>query len=846
MNKTTLTIDSDLLDMGAHNSHTFKGFGLLSCNNSSRLLMDYRIEHPDSYQEMLHIMFGGRHPLMKLIKVELGNDANTYSGTEPATKRSINEPANVIRGAGYQLIADAKQINPAIKTCLLRWGEPGYLRKLWAGIKGEDPNNEVDEQAYEPMYQLYKQTIIAAYQQYGYLFDYVNPDRNENIHPMYRWIKWFANRIKNDRTQFPAEFPIHRFNQIKIIAADQNYETNFGEGMMHDVALREAVDAVGYHYNTDDGPNDPYTKLADEYQHEVWYSEGIAPMTMGKYRVKATNGDGIGGKQSGLDIANRLIKGYVKSRRSCYIFQPAISAYYPGVNYSHKELINASHPWSGFFEVDNVGLQIMRHFTNFAVTGWNEDQAWRYLTSACDSGVGGTENLNHMTQAASYITLMAPNKKNYSVVFVNDSSEPREYTVKLKNIEIQSKTLYLWRSTGSTNASGNYDDSLMQCREQIKPQGQIVSLIVYPHSIVTATTLDLRDDSEVSYSRIESKQANTLLCDDAETGILYHDDFNYSKDESQVRKATPRYMTDQGGAFEIVESRQGKVLQQQITEPQRALDWEYSYAPNLTFGDDRWNDYEVQVKLKFDTQTQQNSPTGNYFGIGIYQQTDVKGKLESAPYVVKVYTDGLCQLFKNSALINETHLDEFDIFKTHVIALGAKGNHLQAKIDDHSVFEYVDLLNAHYSGRIKLGTGYYKTEILDVLVKKNDKVVQYQRIDDLDDQIKYHGDWNHVCGLENTIWNRTLSYGSSGKYTRFEFDFRGSGFYLLGKQRFESRLSITVDGQLINGSLLPQTVPDKTENVMLKGLTNVNHHVSVGIVEGTYTLDAIGFLKRPR
>ncbi|WP_330166070.1 glycoside hydrolase family 30 protein [Agrilactobacillus fermenti] len=102
--------------------NTFKGFGYISCNNSSRLLLDYKAEYPQVYQQILKILFGGKHPLLTMLKVELGDDANTSSGTEPATKRSADEPANVRRGAGYQLIADAKKVQPELKTAILRWG----------------------------------------------------------------------------------------------------------------------------------------------------------------------------------------------------------------------------------------------------------------------------------------------------------------------------------------------------------------------------------------------------------------------------------------------------------------------------------------------------------------------------------------------------------------------------------------------------------------------------------------------------------------------------------------------------------------------------------------------------
>ncbi|MCH4163187.1 MAG: glycosyl hydrolase [Lentilactobacillus diolivorans] len=847
MNETNFVIDGNQLDTNALNANTFKGFGYLSCNNSSRLLLDYKWEHQDSYHQILQILFGGKHPLMRMLKVEMGDDANTSSGTEPATMRSADDQANVRRGAGFQLIADAKAIQPELKTCVLRWGEPGFLRKRWFNVKTTDPNNQVDDQAYEPMYQWYKKTIIAAYQEYGYLIDYVDPDRNETKHPMTKWIKWFANRIANDQSEFPSGFPIDAYQRIKLIAADENYETDFGDSMIADKDLRIKVPAVGFHYNTNDGRHKPFTKLADYFNHEVWYSEGIAPMTFGKYRVKASNGDGIGGVQSGLDVANRLIKSYVESRRSLYIFQPAVSAYYPGVNYSHKELIAASRPWSGYFAVDNVGLQCMKHFSDFAKAGWDDENAWRYLTSACDSGVGGTENLDHRTTAPSYMTLMAPDKSNYSVIMVNDSGEPRTYRIQIKNVGRQlNQKLTVWQSIGPKDAADSYDSQMKQIRETITPIDGRAKITVNPHSIVTATTLELTHDDEVVYHRLQSTHDDYTLGINNDQGILYEDDFQYQdypKNYLKSRGGTPRYTADQGGAFEVVNRNGKNVMVQQITEKQRALDWEYSFAPNLTFGDDKWTDYVVDVSMKFDDQTLQNSPTGNYFGIGLNEMTDVKGRLESAPYVFKLFTDGSCQLIKDDRIVELGYVDSLDVSQYHHVSFSDDGNQLKASVDGKIVFNYVDTDNPHFSGRVKLGSGYYHTQINQISVRKihqNGPLIS-RRFDNLDDGLVYTGNWEHVCGLGNTKWNRTLSYGQPAvdNSTAVAFDFTGTGFSLIGTQESVSHLQVVVDGTILHWNYQPQKGGERSENTIITGLSVGKHHVQVTVIAGKYTLDAI-------
>ena len=83
----TLTIDGNTLDTGENSS--FRGLGAVSCSNSSRLLMDYKEEHSDEYWEIMKWLFHTKTGAgLSHIKIELGNDLNSSSGAEPATKRS--------------------------------------------------------------------------------------------------------------------------------------------------------------------------------------------------------------------------------------------------------------------------------------------------------------------------------------------------------------------------------------------------------------------------------------------------------------------------------------------------------------------------------------------------------------------------------------------------------------------------------------------------------------------------------------------------------------------------------------------------------------------------------------
>ncbi len=68
-------------------------------------------------------------------------------------------------------------------------------------------------------------------------------------------------------------------------------------------------------------------------------------------------------------MGNTIIKGFVNSRRTHFIYQPAIGSFYEGGQYSFKELLSARDPWSGWIHYD-AGLDVLRHFSWFAKTGW--------------------------------------------------------------------------------------------------------------------------------------------------------------------------------------------------------------------------------------------------------------------------------------------------------------------------------------------------------------------------------------------------------------------------------------------------------------------------------------------
>lgn len=375
-----------------HNGLTFKGFGVLSGNATSSLLLDYKAEHPSQYWRLLRVLFGRPNPMMTLVKIEMGNDRNTSTGPEPAVMRTADEYPDVAREPGFQLASDAKRFQPDLHVSILRWCHPA-----WVG----------SDESFERIYRWYKNTILAVYRRYGYMVDSVNPGVNERPANL-GWAREFAKRVRRDETGFEGAGKIldlagnpvpawkdarekHLFHRIRIIVSDEVSTGTCGTNLVRTAPNRTAVDIASFHYNTADDANGSYTRLAEKFDKQVWNSEAQATFSLtgdrpdstmspisgeGPGRLAPTGarlsaGTGIGGINGPLEMANTIIRGFLSSRRTMFIYQPAVSAFYDGSQYSSKELVALHFPWNGYINWDGA-LAVLRQFSAFCHAGFED------------------------------------------------------------------------------------------------------------------------------------------------------------------------------------------------------------------------------------------------------------------------------------------------------------------------------------------------------------------------------------------------------------------------------------------------------------------------------------------
>lgn len=777
-----IAVDGNIVDP----VNVFRGFSAITCNNSSRLMMDYKEEHPDQYWKIMELLFNPQKGAgLNHIKVEMGGDINSSSGTEPATMRTPDEKPNVLRGAGWQFTADAKQINPDITVEILRWGEPKWTKE---GIGYESFSNP----KYEARYQWYKQTMDAVYDEYGYRIDYVSPGQNERRaakEDNVGFIKYFVNRLHEDAEKEEARYD---YKEIKIVAEDTHSGSKDITGkMLNDSELMDMIDVIADHYTL--YGNDNLTKVNQEYGKEVWYNEAVAPQIDAKSRVAIDpSRGGVGGTGSMADIATRFINMYQYSgagknpaRMTRFAFQPALAAFYEGSAYCPKQLLGAFDPWSGYYEADG-GLQMVGHFMEFVEQGWN------YLPEACygdgnytDGGVVVDTGTNN------YMTVKDPETDDYSMIFANNTSQTRKYRVTVKNLDKASSALNIWETRGPEEGK-EFDSNWMQHIDTITPS-RIESgvftfnLTVKPYSIVTATSL-LDQGVEYESGQNDSGVERSVL------ELPYTDDFEYKEyplDEKgrtylERRGGTPRYTTDQNGAFEVQADKTGnRVLTQVINNDIRPYDWamwsgdatgedkQSVTEPRTILGDHRWTNYIAGIDFKLDLDSPKFKD--NYAGIGVRQVVHNDSKAnDTATYTFRVFQDGSYELYCRRDDQKKTgKITDFDAAKWHNMQVRADENVITAYVDGQQITQLTDNDKTSMSGRITIVSGFYNTQYdnLEVLPIEGKSVAAQQKIDDSSTLITWNGSWKHQLNEAFGHYNRTRSSGGATEPGVYAYDY---------------------------------------------------------------------------
>lgn len=896
-----VTLSSEDVAAAARNHHglTYKGFGVLSGNATSSLLLDYKAEHPEVYWRLIETLFGGERPLMNLIKVEMGNDRNNSTGPNAATMRDRDDYPNVLREPGFQLAADARRFQPDVHVSILRWCAPTWVRT----------NDDV--------YHWYKNTILACYRQFGFMIDTVNPDVNERTADL-QWVSEFARRVRHDEEGFIGAGPDdpnagwsddterELFHRIRVITSDEEITGTFGPDLIGNEAYRSVIDIAAYHYSVDDDAARSFTRLAEEYDKEIWNSEAQAVFSNSADRPNNTNGHGlgdgrvgtgIGGPGGPLEMANTIIKGFVESRRTCTIYQPAIGSCYDHMEYASKELISARDPWSGWIYYD-AGCAVLAHFASFADLGWEHGaesemngsaspsagDVWRAIPQASDCRVGGRNPVNGARHGEpSYVTLAAPDGSDMSVVIVNDSALPRTYRVAVDaSLGAAGRPLRVWR-TASAQPGEWYGAGWLRDSGYVIPERDggltVATVTVDPWTMITVTTLvDVCPTSLPS----TAEHSRAVLDVDPDGGVMYADDFRYA-DEPPVEVscadgvraypyvdarggdggAVPRYTTDTNGAFEVVpdESR-GRALRQQIDRNHAGDAW-IEGDPRTAIGDMRWLDYQVSVDVCFEEYVGR----APYALVGAREMGGSKFTQHICAYDFTIQADGVFLLRRFGEEKVRGHLADLRAAASaagtcpfrpgagvwNTVALRVAGGDIAASVNGAVVAVWHDDA-PQSSGRVNLGTSFNRVRFSDLRVERVDARPPYyaEFIDDMhmrswDDSstpvVEYEGTWTHENGQSMFTYLRTISK-TNRRGSRLTYRFSGDGLDIFGPSDGGAALDVSVDGRVV-GLGMPTMATDGALRTMFRidGLGPGVHTVNIGLAnDREWAVDALGVI----
>lgn len=326
------------------------------------------------------------------------------------------------------------------------------------------------------------------------------------------------------------------------IVADDWYgpRWRFAREVAGDAALRNALFALGYHY-----VNSTTTDTARRTGLRLWESEAWSKS--GEWR-------------NAMLLAHQINRNYVKGKITKTLIWNPVDAYYDNVSWPGIGAMTASTPWSGHYEVEPA-IWALAHTTQFAQPGWV------YVESGCDSTAHHT----------CFVTLKAPASDDYSIIITSGTIR-EALTFQIANLS--GKELHVWKS-----------DSVDQFIRQadIVPVDGSFSIALEPHAIYSLTTTTGQQKGQGKYA----------VPAEGSFPRSYHEDFEHYRPGE-----TPRYLSDQGGAFEVSRFKaESRTLRQVVTGAR--IPWD-TWGPNdpepfTQFGD-FFGDYSLAVDALIEHQ----------------------------------------------------------------------------------------------------------------------------------------------------------------------------------------------------------------------------------------------------
>jgi len=431
-------------------------------------------------------------------------------------------------------------------------------------------------------------------------------------------------------------------NEVKLIGADLccNQQWQIADDMKKDEELRKAIAVIGDHYPERDKAYNS-TDNAKSFGLPIWNNEG------GPWK----------GDWSGFEyLAKMYNRDYIEGRMTKNITWSLITSYFNNLSLPNSGIMTANSPWSGYYDVEPA-VWAVAHTTQFAEPGW------KYVDSACD----------YLDKKGSYVTLVSPTgKPDFSIVAETMDAEIQQTITFKINKNAGAKKIFVWRTI--------LNGSPFEQQVPITVHKNEFTVTLQPKALYTFTT------TTGQHKGIATPAGNKPFPFPFKAGF-----------EDEKMMATPKYFSDQGGAFEVARRNdgQGNCLRQVITR--RAIEWEDSPVFNQTvLGDTLWSNYSVSCEVFFPEQ---------YSYATLFSRATEMHRSHKSPeaYLLKLQSSGKWELMAGAKKL-ATGLIAITNNKWNSVQLTVEGNKIKAIINGQVVADLADSTYSH--GMAGLGSSF--------------------------------------------------------------------------------------------------------------------------------------------
>jgi hypothetical protein len=432
---------------------------------------------------------------------------------------------------------------------------------------------------------------------------------------------------------------------VRIGAADQSDQPlkwMIVEDAQKDKELDDAIHAFGDHY--------------------LGYWSTNAAQKSGKPLWANEDGPWAGDWYGATKLAKVLNRSYIDGKMTRVITWSLITSYYDILPLPRSGLMTANEPWSGHYLVE-PGIWAFAHTTQFAEPGW------QYV----DSGCGYLD-----WKAGSYVTLRSPDGGDYTIV-IETMDSPYIYMGKRREITFRlgtgfpKKPVHVWRSSVH-----------QQFTEvaTIEPKDGVLKCDLEPESLYTLSTTT---GQQKGGSGVTPPQSVALP-------LPYMDDF-----DKKPEHALPKYFIDQAGVYEVVGRPGGGGYCLRQVVPALGIEWRHhkNFDPFTVMGDERWQDYEVEV------ETMLGAP--GYASVMGRVEKVIQTNLPPLGYWLKVDHLGTWTVYRHQDEIAKGNTS-ITTDKWHSLGLRFRGNAITALVDKRVVGTVTD--STYKKGLAGLGCGW--------------------------------------------------------------------------------------------------------------------------------------------